>query len=185
MQAETLNSLKSSSEKSSGNEEIQFNKYSKKELKKMMKKNHLESHKKDLESNLKCHKFTHRTKWSVNYKSGVHFISPIKIYAILYISLLIIKDSIQLGDLFRFLKEGHLNYDRFSTLFPESYSDKTFSFHDYGKTCFFSTKYFRSTVSKLITFLEVDEYIKCPDLVELVQRYCTEMNLPGNFYFSL
>nr|XP_023030188.1 TATA box-binding protein-associated factor RNA polymerase I subunit B isoform X1 [Leptinotarsa decemlineata] len=145
---------------------------------------HLTKHKADHSRNLTCHKFTYKD-CSREYKNGIHFLSPVKLYCILYLGLLITKDKIQLGDLFRFIREGHLSFNNFTQLFPEGYTDKFLNIRNNLKNSLFTNKYFRVTTAKLATFLKVTTYIRVPDLVELTKRYCKEMNLPDDFFLAV
>lgn len=176
---ETLTSLKSPSEKSEKSDElICFNRYSVKELKKNVSGQHIRKHRLDKKRHLQCHKLTYKN-CSHKYKRGVHFLSPIKLYGILYLGLLINRDRIQLGDLFRFIREGHLTFNNYIESFPEEYLDKFLNIQNNSKNNLFSNKFFRSTVAKIAIFLNVTSYIKVVDLTTLCQRFCNEMNLPG------
>ncbi|XP_056631585.1 TATA box-binding protein-associated factor RNA polymerase I subunit B isoform X3 [Diorhabda sublineata] len=177
LQNETLTSLKDNSEKSSECEEIVFNKYVVKELRKSLSEDHLEVHQKDLDMNLKCHRINKLL--SSAHKSSVHNLSPKKIYGILYLALLINKDPMQLGDLLRYLREGHLSLNSYASLFPEDYSNKNLNIKDNPVTHLYNSEIFRQTAGRLAKFLNVQKYICVPDLVALSRRYCQEMNLPA------
>ncbi|CAG9863881.1 unnamed protein product [Phyllotreta striolata] len=174
---ETLATLKNPAASSESSKQISFNKYSLGELRSTVCKEHIQVHKRDLRLNLKCHKFTHET-CSIDYTKGAYIISPLRIYSILYIALLVKRDVIHLGDLLRFLREGYLNCNRFSSLFPDSYADKILNIQDNSIKGIYSHTVFRSTASKMIEFLEIQDYIVCPDLSILAERYCSELNLP-------
>ncbi|XP_056631577.1 uncharacterized protein LOC130441796 isoform X2 [Diorhabda sublineata] len=181
LQNETLTSLKDNSEKSSECEEIVFNKYVVKELRKSLSEDHLEVHQKDLDMNLKCHRINKLL--SSAHKSSVHNLSPKKIYGILYLALLINKDPMQLGDLLRYLREGHLSLNSYASLFPEDYSNKNLNIKDNPVTHLYNSEIFRQTAGRLAKFLNVQKYICVPDLVALSRRYCQEMNLPAERHF--
>ncbi|XP_057670748.1 TATA box-binding protein-associated factor RNA polymerase I subunit B [Diorhabda carinulata] len=176
LQNETLTSLKDNSEKSSECEEIVFNKYVVKELRKSLSEDHLEVHQKDLDMNLKCHRINKLLSYA--HRSSVHNLSPKKIYGILYLALLINKDPMQLGDLLRYLREGHLSLNSYASLFPEDYSNKNLNIKDNPVTHLYNSEIFRQTAGRLAKFLNVQKYICVPDLVALSRRYCQEMNLP-------
>ncbi|KAJ8928998.1 hypothetical protein NQ314_018357 [Rhamnusium bicolor] len=182
---ETLTSLKSSSEKSGkADHSMSFNRYSIKELRKTVSKRHCRKHKLNKEQNLKCHKFTYHS-FSETYDKGVHFVSPIKLYCILYLGLLINRDKIQLGDLFRFIEEGHLSFNNYTQLFPENYSNKFLNIQNNNKNSMFTNRVFRVTAAKMATFLDVGRYIEVVDLTQLCQRFCEEMNLPGEMFIAV
>ncbi|XP_018578368.1 TATA box-binding protein-associated factor RNA polymerase I subunit B isoform X2 [Anoplophora glabripennis] len=176
---ETLTSLKSPSEKSEkGNQPINFNTYGVKELKKKY------SHKLDKNKQLPCHKLTYRN-CSQTYMRGVHFLSPIKLYSILYLGLLIGRSQIQLGDFLRFIREGHLTFNNYTELFPEEYAEKFLNIQNNNKNNLFSNKSFRITTAKIAIFLNVATYIQVVDLTALCERFCTEMNLPDDVYAAV
>ncbi|KAJ8924618.1 hypothetical protein NQ315_000768 [Exocentrus adspersus] len=179
---ETLTSLKSPSEKSEKtNEPLYFNRYGNKELKNKLTYRHYRKHKLDTRQTLKCHKLTY-SNCSEKYKNSIYFLSPIKLYCILYLGLLINRDEIQLGDLFRFIREGHLSFNSYIELFPEEYMDKFLNIQNNSKNSLFSNHCFRTTAAKIAVFLKVTPYIKSVDLTALCKRYCTEMNLPDSVY---
>uniref|UniRef100_A0A6P7FIK9 TATA box-binding protein-associated factor RNA polymerase I subunit B n=1 Tax=Diabrotica virgifera virgifera TaxID=50390 RepID=A0A6P7FIK9_DIAVI len=178
---ETLASLKSHSE-ASVEEEVQFNKLGVKELKKTMSYPRIKRHQKEIlsDTNKKPKKVTEA------YRVHPYHLSPFKIYSILHLALLIKKDPMQLGDMLRFMREGHLSFNYYSHLFPESYDSKRLNVVDF-RTNFGSLGHsrFRHTTGKLANLLDVCSYISCPDLVALARRYCEEMNLPDDIFLAV
>lgn len=178
---ETLPSLRGSSSKSeTPNEQLRYNVYSTREMKKKMSKKHVGKHK-IFDEDLKCH----RKITSKEYEFGVHFLSPIKIYCLLYLGLLITKDKLQLGDLLRFIREGHLSFNNYISLFPEEYSNKLLNIANNNKNAVLTSSSIRTYTAKMAKFLGVTTYIMVPDLNELCRRFCKEMNLPGMFIVSV
>lgn len=176
---ETLTSLKSTSEKSEKSDEpIHFNKFGVKELKKRKWSGNYKKQKLD---DMQCCKVTY-SNCSQRYMRGVHFLSPIKLYAILYVGLLINRSQIQLGDFLRFIREGHLTFNHYTNLFPEGYAEKFLNIQNNSKNNLFSNKFFRIAAAKMAVFLNVTTYIQVVDLTTLCERFCKEMNLPGNSY---
>jgi hypothetical protein len=112
-------------------------------------------------------------------------ISLNKLYAILYLALLIVKDKIQLSDMFRFIHEGHLSFNVYSHFFPEEFSDKVLNFHNFAKHSMFISAHFRKITSEMSKFLHVHSYVCRPDLMELCERYCRELNLPDQICYSV
>lgn len=176
---ETLTSLKSPSERSEKSEEaIHFNKFGIKELKKRKSSGHFKKHK----LNRERHKVSYRNNCSIKYLKGINYLSPIKLYVILYLGLLIIRSQIQLGDFLRFIREGHLTFNHYTKLFPEEYAEKFLNIQDTSKNSLFSNKLFRMVSAKMAVFLNITAYIQVVDLTILCERFCNEMNLPGNYY---
>lgn len=122
-----------------------------------------------------------RLKKTKQYKYGVHFISPIKLYSLLYLGLLIVKDKLQLGDLLRFIREGHLSFNKYTHLFPNDDGDNLWNIMNNIKNSSFSSDSIRVYTGKLAKFLGVTSFIRIPNCIDLCHRYCQEMNLPGTF----
>ncbi|XP_030756682.1 TATA box-binding protein-associated factor RNA polymerase I subunit B, partial [Sitophilus oryzae] len=173
---ETLSSLKSDSEKSEHSAKIEYNKYSKAELKNIMSKAHLKKHKFDISGDMTCHKFLTKD-FKGKFTNNPSVLTVQTLYCLLYIGLLIIQDSTQLSDLFRFIREGHLSYGSFRHYFDEEAKDETLNL-PLPQQIFFANLPFRKKSAKLAQFLDVAQYIKKPDLIKLCQQFCKEMNLP-------
>ncbi|CAG9838493.1 unnamed protein product [Diabrotica balteata] len=177
---ETLASLKSHSE-NSADREIQFNTFSHLELKKTMSSQRIKRHQKEILSDTN----KKRPRFSRIYRNRSYHLSPSKIYCILYLALLIKKDPMQLGDMLRFMREGHLSFHCYSHLFPESYADKRLNIADFRSTISLSHHEFRKRTAELANLLDVCCYISCPDLEALARRYCEEMNLPDDVFLAV
>ncbi|RZC35899.1 TATA box-binding protein-associated factor RNA polymerase I subunit B, partial [Asbolus verrucosus] len=146
---ETLTSLQTGSEKSSKHTiPISYNIYALKELKRKQSKYHLKKHRLDFNRSLICHKSSYR-KISHKYRNSPYILSLNKLYAILYLGLLILKDKIQLSDMFRFIKEGHLSFNCYSHLLPDDFSDKILNFRNFKKACLFASASFRIISSEM------------------------------------
>lgn len=140
-------------------------------MKRTMSIRHCRQHN-NFNNDLKCH----RPKISKEFKYSVYFFSPIKIYSLLYLGLLINQDTLQLGDLLRFIREGHLTFNKYTHLFPD---DKLINITNNNKNSIFSSEAIRVCTSKMAKFLNTRRFIEIPDCTELCHRYCKEMNLPG------
>ncbi|KAJ8970841.1 hypothetical protein NQ317_014272 [Molorchus minor] len=113
------------------------------------------------------------------------YMSPIKLYSLLYLGLLINNDEMQLGDLFRFMREGHLPLTNCAQLLPEGYLDKFLGLtNDCNVLKMFSHKEFRDYTARLAKFLNVVRFIGVIDITRLCQRFCKEMNLPGDVFLA-
>nr|CAI5835719.1 unnamed protein product [Callosobruchus analis] len=157
---------------------LKFNHYAKKELRRKLSSSHLKEHQKDINLTLNCHKLIYRER-TRKYKRGVQILSPDKLYCVLYLGLLIIKDQIQLCDLLRFIKEGHLSYNNYNHLLQDEMSDKILAVQSHPKNMLLTHKGIRTTTYKLAKFLGILHYVEVPDVVKLCERFSREMNLPG------
>lgn len=180
--SQSLASLKSSSDSSKKPHKIVYNRFARKEILKQTTKNHLKNHCKDFENELKCHRMTYQSL-SRGYEQGVTMITRNKLYAIVYLSLLIVKDAIQLGDLLRYVREGHLSFDHVEHFFPEGLNTSGFNMNVYaGSSHLLTHNRLRETAATLAKFLEIPRKIRVQNLVELCERYCKELNLPREVF---
>ncbi|CAH1970463.1 unnamed protein product [Acanthoscelides obtectus] len=126
---------------------------------------------------MKCHKMTYKDR-TRKYLRSVQFVSPEKLYCVLYLGLLIIKDEIQVGDLLRFVREGHLSFNNYTHLLQDDMSDRILGIQTNPKNTMLTHKAVRTTTFRLAKLLGVLDYIVVPNIVKLCERYCREMNLP-------
>ncbi|KAL1502183.1 hypothetical protein ABEB36_007363 [Hypothenemus hampei] len=179
----SLSNIKSGSESSEDSNKIHYNRISTKEIRKIMSKQHQKKHTQDLENNLTCHKFRAKT-FKRTFYSGPANLTSFTLYSLLYIALLIIKDNIQLGDMFRYIREGHLSFGCFRHFFPSDLPEKALNM-PLRKEKLFTSYHFRKRTAKLAQFLQVTKCINTPDLVSLCKRYCTELNLPNEIFYCV
>ncbi|XP_044753545.1 TATA box-binding protein-associated factor RNA polymerase I subunit B [Coccinella septempunctata] len=174
---ETVESLKNQSQKSSHSSfPLKFNKYAKKELRRRQSKRHLKKHSEDFENNLSCHRNSY-SEASKKYQNSSHLLSINKIYSILYLGLLLTKSKIQLADMLRFIREGHLSFNSFKHFFPEEVSDNFLTQTAPRKSCLTSASLRESTLH-MAKFLDVLAYLEVQNLALLIERFCSELNLP-------
>ncbi|KAF7270573.1 hypothetical protein GWI33_016464 [Rhynchophorus ferrugineus] len=181
---ETLSSIPSDSEKSdTSSKRIMYNKFSKKEMTKLMSKNHQKAHSMDTMGTLTCHKLL-RKDFTNKFKKGPTVLTICTLYCLLYLGLLIIEDPIQLNDIIRFIKEGHLSYGNFRHFFDENLKDEFLVLPTVPQNVF-CNQYFRLKAARMVKFLDVTRYVRRPDLVVLCRRYCEELNLPAAVRISV
>ncbi|KAF2897605.1 hypothetical protein ILUMI_08574 [Ignelater luminosus] len=181
---QSLISLRSGSDSSKTKEEkyLRYNEGSKKELLKIMTKHHLKAHCRDVDSLLDCHKVSYKTL-THKFAHGYEVLSRSKIYALLYLGLLINKDKIQLADLLRFIREGNLSFHSVRHFFPEEYEGRIASIKSWNSAntllCHFRLREIAADIAK---HLKITKYIPRQNLAELCRRYCTELNLPDEVW---
>ncbi|XP_048268805.1 TATA box-binding protein-associated factor RNA polymerase I subunit B isoform X2 [Bombus terrestris] len=110
-QSQSIYSGQSSSVKSSENEgKVQFSSHAKEEARKI----------KRLSKNIpRFERVQYRAKHiSTQYKMGPNIITPMRLWAIIYLALRIHNQPIQLGDMLRYGREGHLSYYKLDHLLP-------------------------------------------------------------------
>ncbi|CAG9764144.1 unnamed protein product [Ceutorhynchus assimilis] len=183
MANDSLSNLKSGSESSGASVKISYNKYSNAELKRIMSRKHRKDHMEDVDGELTCHKLTRKTMRASFLRSASN-LTLSTLYTILYIGLLITKDPIQLGDLLRFIREGHVSFACFRHFFPEDISEKNLTL-PWRSEQLLGVYLFRKRCGDMIKFLGVAKYIQKPDLIGLCRRYCRELNLPDEVFFCV
>ncbi|XP_066603826.1 TATA box-binding protein-associated factor RNA polymerase I subunit B isoform X2 [Prorops nasuta] len=111
------------------------------------------------------------------YKTGPYIITMSKLWAIIYLALRYHNEPMQLGDMIRYGREGHLSYYRLDHLLPAEINltktDINFLSRNYEMT----HKGMRHTIAEMAKFLGVYE-LSPPNLLSLITRYCTELQLP-------
>lgn len=143
-----------------------------------MSHKHRKQHKEDIEGQMTCHK---PRNYRRNFQTAPTNLKCFTLYSILYTGLLIINDPIQLGDMLRFIREGHLSFGCYRHFFDEEISDKTLNLPP-RKEKLFSHGFFRRRCAKVVQFLDATNYVHKPDLVSLCSRYCKELNLPRTVF---
>ncbi|KAL6446677.1 hypothetical protein ACFW04_001264 [Cataglyphis niger] len=148
---------------------IQFDPYAKdetKRIKEMAKK--IPRHKR------KKYKQNHVT---TQYKTGPELITPMKLWAILYLALRIHNQDIHLGDMLRYGREGHLSYYKLDRLIPPEVALTKNDVNFLSRAADITHKGMRRIIGRMAKFLGVTTII-CPDFLPLINRYCSELNLP-------
>ncbi|XP_076295714.1 TATA box-binding protein-associated factor RNA polymerase I subunit B [Lasioglossum baleicum] len=163
-------SVQSSSVKSSDNEgRVQFSSHAKEETRKIKK----------LSKNVPRNKrVSYKAKHiSTQYKIGPHVITPMRLWAIIYLALKIHNQPIQLGDMLRYGREGHLSYYKLDHLLPPEVSLSKSEMNFLTQNVEITHKGMRRLAAGIAKFLHVWD-VTCPDLLPLVHRYCQELGLP-------
>lgn len=173
----TVEGLKSESHKSSQSSfTLKFNKYAKTELKRRQSKQHIRRHSVDFDNDLTCHRNSY-TEASKKYQNSSSLLSINKIYSLLYLGLLLTKSKIQLADMLRFIREGHLSFNNFKHFFPEELNDN-FLTQACVRKSFLTSIGLRESTYQMAQFLNVLDFIEVQNLALLIERFCNELNLP-------
>lgn len=102
---------------------------------------------------------------------------------IIYCALNICGSKIQLSDLIRFVREGHISYYKCKLLLPEELleHDVQLSFNQYHNHHNITYESFKTQLTYFTRFIpDLQASIKTPNFFELVARYVKEMQLPGD-----
>lgn len=103
------------------------------------------------------------------------------LWGILYIALRLHDSEFHISDLLRLQKEGHLSHYRLDDLFPPDVEEID---RKVPNNIELTHKLITDTSTKLIKFLNVSQ-IPSPNLITLIKRYCTELQLPSTYIFFL
>ncbi|KAG7191118.1 hypothetical protein KM043_007150 [Ampulex compressa] len=148
---------------------LQFSTHAKKEINKI--KNISKSLQKD-------ERVQYRQKHiTTQYKIGPHIITPMRLWAIIYLALRIHNHSIHLGDMMRYGREGHLSYYKLDHLVPSEIKLTRSDIKFLSQNKEITHKGMRRIIASMARFLGVHDII-CSDFLPLVNRYCQELALP-------
>ncbi|XP_076241063.1 TATA box-binding protein-associated factor RNA polymerase I subunit B [Calliopsis andreniformis] len=167
---QSVYSAQSSSVKSSNSVgKVQFSTHAKEEAKKVKK----------LAKNVQRSK---RVKYKMKhvttqYRGGPCIITPMRLWAIIYLALRLHSQPIQLGDMLRYGREGHLSYYKLDHLLPPEVSLTKSEASFLSQNVEITHKGMRRITASMAKFLGVWDIV-CPDFSGLVNRYCQELGLP-------
>ncbi|KRT79760.1 hypothetical protein AMK59_7137, partial [Oryctes borbonicus] len=93
------------------------------------------------------------------------------------------KDDIQLGDMLRYIREGHLSFQHCNHFFPEEVieNDLNICTFNHGQVPVGSFG-IKSCSMSIASLINIKKYLPVQNLVELSKRYCKELNLPDEVY---
>lgn len=155
---------------------IRYNSSARKEFLKNMDCKHFHKHTKDQYYDLKCHKPTISEK----YRKSATFVTRNCLWAILYLALNISEDKLQLGDMIRFCREGHISYFNLKHFIPEEYLSESLKNNEIlqnAKYKFPCHNQVRTVAYKIAKMIGIN-YLCKPDVYTLCERFCMELELP-------
>lgn len=119
---------------------------------------------------------------STQYKISPHVITPMRLWAIIYLALRIHNHPIQLGDMLRYGREGHLSYYKLDHLLPPEVSLTPRERKFLTQNVEITHKGMRQIIASMAKFLGVWNII-CPDFLSLISRYSQELGLPSTHIY--
>lgn len=146
---------------------IKYSRRTRKKVRNKISREHMLEHQNDISRKLKCH----------NIKDK-EVLGRAFVYAILWLALNQIGDSLQISDLIRYAKESHIKLNNISTFLPPNINAKQAVNHfrkssnDNLTHSFLRTK--ALTIARIIGIQNVNQ----PDLGMLCERYCKDLCLP-------
>lgn len=157
---------------------IEFSRRARRTLKRKIPKKHLKKHEAS-KNNMTCHQFK-RSDTPQSHAPDI--LSRSLLYEILYLALNQCGDNIQLGDLIRYLREGHLTLHNMAKFFPPNIRDteRIARHFNMASSVFPSHRFVRFSAAKQRQLFGVR--LKLPDLSALCQRYCHELCLPPEIF---
>ncbi|XP_063702649.1 TATA box-binding protein-associated factor RNA polymerase I subunit B-like [Culicoides brevitarsis] len=156
---------------------IEFSTYARSIFKTKVPKSHISKHSEDFEGDLKCHVIKTNDLGRDRFK----LLSRKTLFSILYCALNYHKEPLEIGDLIRFCREGHLSYNCARKFIPRNLSDE-----EIDKL---NTKYtlsrvnevavhsgWREFICEMANFMKIE--LEQPDLFALSHRYVEDLCLP-------
>ncbi|KAL0277695.1 UNVERIFIED_CONTAM: hypothetical protein PYX00_004899 [Menopon gallinae] len=116
---------------------------------------------------------------SFQSKSKIIFCKS-KLLELIHLSLLMTGDELQLSDLLRFIREGHLSFAKVTHFLPDDITlfEKDHSFIESISDAFMPTHLKQRNIGgKLTKILRIKKF-PLPDMECLIKRYCHDLNLP-------
>lgn len=147
--------------------QIKYSRRTRKKMRKKLSREHMIEHQNDIEQTLKCHKIKDKEVMGRTF-----------VFAILWLALNQIGDSVQISDLIRYAKESHIKLNNISIFLPSNIDCKQAVNHfrkssnDNLTHAFLRTK--ALTIARIIGIRNVIQ----PDLAMLCERYCKDLSLP-------
>ncbi|XP_014221898.1 uncharacterized protein LOC106649137 [Trichogramma pretiosum] len=135
------------------------------------------SHKVPKKRKINHHKYFNRTQ----YARGPDVISPLKLLSILYLALRYHDHGIQISDLLRYAREGHLSFYNMTSLLPSEVVIDRKDEIMLTNVKDITHKGIRMTVAHMAKFIEMKE-IEKPSIIDLIQRYCEDLHLPRGIF---
>lgn len=180
MSVNNLSASSFSTKGSSGSENsvrIEFSRVAKRCLKRKIPKKHLHKHEQD--ASLGCHSFK---RSAILRNCYPEILTRSVLYEILYLALNQIEDDIQLGDIIRYLREGHISFYSVTQFIPSNVTSINSVNRTFNKASnlFPSANYVRFIAAKHMRALKV--HMKVPDMSKLCRRYLTELCLPNDLH---
>lgn len=120
----------------------------------------------------------------LNHKERLLVLNGHTLLCIIYSALNICKSNIQLTDLIRFIREGHLSYFKCKNLLPEDHIEEgvPLSFQEHHNYSMINYETLRAQVTNFTKIMpDLSTSIRLPDILKLCQRYAEEMRLPKDF----
>lgn len=153
---------------------LQLTRNARRVLKRNMTKTHLEKHASDYEDDLDCH----QERVLLKSSDKTETLSKSVLFAIIYVALNLTEDDIQLGDLIRFLREGHISYYNIQHFLPENIRlDEPLDFENLKRLSIFDHDAMRVFTVKLCRDMAIPQLIR-PNILRLIDRYIDELCLP-------
>lgn len=174
--SEDSSSCVSSASSSRKNVRIEFSRLSRRLLKKVMPKKHIRKHEND--GQIDCHAFR-RGNLSLSYHP--HVVTRNMVYELIYLALNQIGDTIQVGDIIRYIREGHLTFIKVDKFFPDNVQNQQMQNNfNSSSSAAPSHEFLRYGAENQAHLLHVD--LKLPDFTLLTKRYVEELSLPHDVH---
>lgn len=155
-----------STENSDTTVQIKFSRRERRKLVKKIGRKHANEHQNDIAHKLKCHNFKDKEKLGRTF-----------VFAMLWLALNQVGDSLQISDLIRYARESHIKLNNISSFFPAEV-DCLQAVNHFKRGSNEVTNAFLRTKALLIAQVIGIRNLMQPDLGMLCERYCKDLCLP-------
>lgn len=146
---------------------MKYSRRTRRTARKSMSKAHVLEHQNDVSGNLKCHNIKDREAMGRTF-----------VFAMLWLALNQIDDSLQIGDLIRYADECHIKSNNISGFLPPNIDVKSAtSQYRKGLNAKLSHYSIRNKALLLAQAINIRE-IRMPNMAELCERYVKDLSLP-------
>lgn len=164
-----MSSTGPSSDNSEATVQLKYSRRTRRKARKSMPRQHVLEHQNDVSGILKCHNIKDREAMGRTF-----------VFALLWLALNQINDSLQIGDLIRYAEESHIKSNNISSFLPPNVDTKhATNQYRKGLTTKLSHYSVRNKALLLAQAINIRE-IRMPNMGDLCERYLKDLSLPSD-----
>lgn len=145
---------------------IKYSRRARRKVSKKIGREHVMEHQSDIGRKLKCHNFKDKEVLGRSF-----------VFAILWLALNQVGDSLQISDLIRYAKESHIKLNNISSFLPPNIDCKQAMNHFKSSSDNLTHAFLRTKALTIARVIGIRNVVQ-PDLGMLCERYCKDLSLP-------
>lgn len=145
---------------------IKYSRRARRKFSKKIGREHVMEHQSDIGRKLKCHNFKDKEVLGRSF-----------VFAILWLALNQVGDSLQISDLIRYAKESHIKLNNISSFLPPNIDCKQAMNHFKSSSDNLTHAFLRTKALTIARVIGIRNVVQ-PDLGMLCERYCKDLSLP-------